>query len=144
MDFLKIKKIIEEKSLSFEEGFNEEEIKKAEEELKVCFPYEYKFLLSNFGYLTFIGFEIFALGEDEKISCVSKTLFWREYGLPKDFIVISDSGSEWLECLDTGVDSNETNPVVAWYKFGEEAEPEAENLYEYISKQVSLYGDDVE
>jgi hypothetical protein len=85
-----------------------------ENQLMNVLPNSYKWFLENFGHGGIYGVEILGNGLAEKPSCLSATENWREFGLPGYLVVIEDSGTDYIYCLDTSRIKNEECPVVDW------------------------------
>ncbi|WP_308636284.1 SMI1/KNR4 family protein [Paenibacillus silvisoli] len=134
----RIKAIIENNDVYTLSGTGEETIRDIEAKLCVKLPNSYKWILRNYGYVGFEGFEIDGIGlNDEQIS-VQKTQDWKLYGLPNGYVVISESGTDWIYCLDTDQMVDGECPIVAWGQGQSNGEIEAKNLYYFIERQVEI------
>lgn len=82
--------------------------------LSLKIPESYKWFLEMYGHGGVTGLEINGNGLANVPSCVSASLNWREFGLPEYLLVIEDSGSDFIFCLDTSRMVNGECPVVDW------------------------------
>jgi hypothetical protein len=70
--------------------------------------------LKKYGLAVLPGFIILGNGLSAAPACIESTQDWRNYGLPKQFVVVEDDGTDWIYCLDTSrIDNNEC-PVIDW------------------------------
>ena len=132
----KIKELIEEKSVHKLERSSRDNAKEIEKRLNVVLPESYKWLVNEYGSVSFFGFEIDGIGLNDVLISVQNTENWRSYGLPQGYVVIYEPGAEWIHCLDTNRLENGECPVVAWYQGQDEGEEEAPNLYSFIVGQI--------
>lgn len=93
---------------------DDKRIEQIEEMLNLTLPDSFRWFLSEFGHGGIFGVEILGSGLAEIPSCVSATYDWRGFGLPSNLIVVEDSGSDWLYCLDTSRMIGNECPVVDW------------------------------
>lgn len=119
-------------------GTSEEKIKEIESTLNVTLPDSYKWLLKEYGYVSFEGLEIDGIGLNDVLKCVDNTLDWKEYDIPEGYVMIFEPGADWVYCLDTKQMLNGECPVVAWCQGQDKGDKEADNLYEFIIQQLEL------
>ena len=85
-----------------------------ENQLILSLPNSYKWFLGTYGHGGINGVEILGNGLAVKASCVRATQNWRELGLPICLVVIEDSGTDYIYCLDTSRMNHGECPVVDW------------------------------
>lgn len=111
----KITEMIENNKEVFEEAFlrrfpTEEELADAEQVLGLEIPEEYIWFLKSYGHGGFF-FEFLGYGLNGNPMFVKKTLHEREFGLPKELLVIEDC-DEYVRCIDTI-----SKEIVSWSKY---------------------------
>ncbi|OJX39885.1 MAG: hypothetical protein BGO78_14010 [Chloroflexi bacterium 44-23] len=89
-------------------------VAKIESMLSVKLPNSYIWFLKHYGHGGVPGVEILGNGLAEIPSCVRASFFWQKNGLPTNFVVIEDSGADYVVCLDTSRVKNGECPVVDW------------------------------
>lgn len=109
---------------------SEERINCIEKELNVSFLEEYKAFLKKYGLMIGYGVEILGCGKSIEASVVKETKRYREFGLPRDFIIIS-SADEWVYCLDLI-----GGEVFSWDKNNKKPKKVADNFEEYICNEI--------
>ena len=110
----KIVGLIESNKEVFEDAFlmrfaTEEELSDAENALGISIPEEYVWFLKTYGHGGFF-FEFLGYGLNGNALFVKKTLHEREFGLPKELLVIEDC-DEYVHCIDTN-----SHTIVSWSK----------------------------
>lgn len=100
-------------SSMFTGGVDTNKIYYIENELNVKLPNSYKWFLKTFGYGFIYGIEILGYGKSTPPLVVTKTLDYRKYGLPNEYVVIEDC-DEFIYCLDTSKMENNECPVISW------------------------------
>ena len=113
-DIIKIIKEDTSDSSMFTGGVDTDKIYYIENELDVKLPNSYKWFLKTFGYGFIYGIEILGYGKFTPPLVVTKTLDYRKYGLPNEYVVIEDC-DEFIYCLDTSKMENNECPVISWY-----------------------------
>lgn len=132
----KIKKLIETNEEVFEGAFlmrvpTEEEIVAAESALGLKIPDEYIWFLQTYGHGGFF-FEFLGYGLNGKALFVEKTLYEREYGLPKELIVIENL-DEYVRCIDTN-----SGKIVSWSKHDKDGVIlEADDFYSHFIEEIN-------
>ena len=86
----------------------EEKIKAAEKELAISIPKQYMDFLFNYGHGGIGGIEIIGVGKTGRLLFAEETEKYRQYGLPKNLLVVEDC-DEWVYCIDCT-----TGKVVSW------------------------------
>jgi hypothetical protein len=96
-------------------------IKSAENHLGVLFPKSYKEFLSQYGFISLGGCEIFGIIDSDFINSEVPDAVWlamdnrKNFNFPKYLIPIYDVGEGTTYCLDTSQMNEEGEcPVVAW------------------------------
>lgn len=112
-DIIKIIKEDTSDSSMFTGGVDTDKIYYIENELDVKLPNSYKWFLKTFGYGFIYGIEILGYGKSTPPLVVTKTLDYRKYGLPNEYVVIEDC-DEFIYCLDTSKMENNECPVISW------------------------------
>lgn len=112
-DIIKIIKEDTSDSSMFTGGVDTDKIYYIENELDVKLPNSYKWFLKTFGYGFIYGIEILGYGKFTPPLVVTKTLDYRKYGLPNEYVVIEDC-DEFIYCLDTSKMENNECPVISW------------------------------
>ncbi len=133
-----LRSLIENRSVHKLNGTSEEKINEIESTLTVIWPDSYKWLLEEYGSVSFEGLDIDGTGLNDMLICVDNTLDWKEYEIPDGYVVIFKPGADWVYCLDTKQMCNGECPVVAWYQGQDKGEREADNLYKFIIQQLEL------
>ena len=85
-----------------------QEIKAAERKLAISIPKQYVDFLFNYGHGGIGGVEVIGMGKTGMMLFVEETEKYRQYGLPKNFLVVEDC-DEWVYCIDCN-----TGKVVSW------------------------------
>lgn len=88
----------------------DEELADAEKTLEFSIPEEYVWFLKTYGHGGFF-FEFLGYSLNGKAFFVDKTLREREFGLPKQLLVIEDC-DEYVRCIDTN-----SKEIVSWSKY---------------------------
>jgi len=88
---------------------SDDDIKKAETTLKVCFPTEYKEFIKKYGSGGICGVDILGVEGADYASVVESTEHQRRFGLPNKYIVI-ENVDEFVYCLNTVEEFN----VIRW------------------------------
>lgn len=132
----KLKELIEGNSIHKLCGATEVAIKKIEDQLNVVLPQSYKWLIREYGSVSFDGFEINGTGMNNSLICVQSTNSWKDFDIPDGYVVIYEPGADWIYCLDTNQMKDGECPIVAWYQGQTIGEQEAENLYQFILSQI--------
>lgn len=132
----KLKELIEKESVHKLKRSSRDNAKEIEKHLNVVLPDSYKWLVNEYGSVSFFGFEIDGTGLNDVLICVQNTNNWRGYGLPLGYVVFYEPGADWIYCLDTIRMEKGECPVVAWYQGQSEGEKEADNLYLFIVNQM--------
>lgn len=128
--------ITENKNKAFFVGkADENRVRVIEESLNVSLPDSYKWFLKEFGHGGFNGVEILGSGKAAVPSCVRETEDWRDYGLPDDYVVIENSGTGWIYCLDTSQLSNGECPVIMWSQYDGIIDHSIGNFYNFLVNQ---------
>lgn len=110
----KITEIIESNEEVFEDAFlmkfpTDDELADAEKVLGFKIPEEYIWFLKTYGHGGFF-FGFLGYGLNGNAVFVNKTLHEREFGLPKEMLVIEDC-DEYVHCIDTI-----SKEIVSWSK----------------------------
>lgn len=132
----KIIELIESNEEVFEDAFlmrfpTEEELMEAENALGIKIPEEYVWFLKTYGHGGFF-FEFLGYGLNGNAIFVKKTLSEREYGLPKELLVIEDC-DEYVCCIDTV-----SGEIVSWSKYDNDGVIKvADNFYEHFLDNVN-------
>lgn len=112
----KLKELVDTKSVHKLDGATEENVIEIENKLNVVLPDSYKWIVKEYGSVSFQGLEIDGIGLDNVLICVNNTDDWKRFGIPHGYVVIFEPGADWIYCLDTTHMKNGECPVVAWYK----------------------------
>lgn len=80
----------------------------AEKELHITLPKQYVDFLTCYGHGGIGGVEVIGIGRTGKPLFVEETQKYREYGLPKNYLVIENC-DEWVYCIDST-----SQKVVSW------------------------------
>ena len=127
----KIAELIKNNGEVFEDAFlmrfpTDEELADTEKELGFAIPEEYVWFLKTYGHGGFF-FEFLGYGLNGKAIFVAKTLYEREFGLPKELLVIENC-DEYVCCID--INSKE---IVSWSKHDSDGIIKvADSFYEYF------------
>ncbi|WP_432291347.1 SMI1/KNR4 family protein [Olsenella uli] len=100
-------------------------IEAAQGKLGIVLPGQYVDYLKTFGHGGIGGVEILGFGFDGSAMFIDDTLEYREFGLPKNLVVV-ENVDEWLYCLDC-----DTGKVVPWCQ-GEEVRSATPNFDEFV------------
>lgn len=117
-------------------------IQKAEERLGLSFPMSYKEFLLKFGAMSFGAEEIYGIvREDFDNSRVPDAIWFtlverKQVNLPNHLLVIYDTGSEELYCLDFSRLNSESEPAVVVFVPGVDLEYQR---YEVISSDFGEF-----
>ncbi|MDR6883570.1 SMI1/KNR4 family protein [Bacillus sp. 3255] len=103
-----------------------------EERLNVSLSISYKWFLKEFGHGGFNGVEVLGSGLSVIPTCVIETEDWRNFELPQEYVVIENSGSGAIYCLDTSRMSNNECPVIMWTQYDGVIGPIFNNFYEFL------------
>ncbi|MGG3798565.1 SMI1/KNR4 family protein [Metabacillus fastidiosus] len=133
MDKQDIKKLImsHEEEFFFTGGIKEELVQEIEKELNVKLSESYKWFLSHYGYGGINGVLIQGVGLDKSLEVVDITRSLREYGLPRNLVVI-ENVDEYVYCLDTAQMNNNECPIVDWDQSTGIGKKQYNNLYSYL------------
>lgn len=104
--------------------------------LGVSLPESYKWFLTNFGLAILPGCLILGNGLDTIPACVRSTKDWREFGLPNNLVVIEDSGTDWVFCLDTSMMEHGECPVVDWEQNNTGTRVKYETFLKYFKERL--------
>ncbi len=108
----------------------DEELADAENVLGFQIPEEYVWFLKTFGHGGFF-FELLDYGLNGDAIFVTKTLREREFGLPKELLVIEDR-DEYVHCIDTI-----SKQIVSWSKYDNDGIIKvADNFYKYFLDNI--------
>ena len=121
----------EEEEFFFTGGVSVEYIREIEKELNTRLPESYKWFLGNYGHGGINGVLIQGVGLDKSLQVVNTTLSLREYGLPRNLVVI-ESMDEYVYCLDTTQMTNNDYPIVDWDQSIGIGKKQYDNLYNYL------------
>lgn len=135
-------KVCEEEGYTLEEVFdmpsnNELNVRRAEEELEICFPMDYRHFLIKYGsgglgYFDFMGVE-----EDKNVASftvVLLTIKYRNDGLKKNYVAIEYNG-DYITCIDC-----DNGRVVTWSWLGDKRVCNLkENFEEYFMEKLKDY-----
>jgi len=130
-----IVELIENNEEVFEDAFlmrfpTDEELAGAEKELGFAIPEEYVWFLKTYGHGGFF-FEFLGYGLNGKAIFVDKTLQEREFGLPKELLVIEDC-DEYVCCIDTN-----SKEIVSWSKHDSDGIIKvADSFYEHFLDNI--------
>lgn len=130
-----IVELIENNEEVFEDAFLmrfpiDEELAGAEKELGFAIPEEYVWFLKTYGHGGFF-FEFLGYGLNGKAIFVDKTLQEREFGLPKELLVIEDC-DEYVRCIDTN-----SKEIVSWSKHDSDGIIKvADSFYEHFLDNI--------
>lgn len=80
---------------------SDENVDRAEKELGIRFPSEYKEFVKKFGSGGICGVEVLGVEGKDYASVVESTERYRKMGLPKKYLVI-ENVDEFVYCLNTG------------------------------------------
>ena len=78
----------------------DDQINAAQVALSVTIPEQYVDFLRTYGHGGIGGIEIIGIGKTGNLLFVNVTRMYREYGLPKNLIVIENC-DEWIYCIDS-------------------------------------------
>lgn len=106
---------------------SEETIKKAENRLGVTFPPQYREYVKNYGAGGICGVRISGIEKENHASVVEDTESYREFGLPKKYIVI-ENVDEFIYCLSTV----EEYKVIRWDRTTKEEIKRYNTFGEYL------------
>ncbi|QHE52768.1 SMI1/KNR4 family protein [Pontibacillus sp. HMF3514] len=129
---IELKQLIESRSVHRLKGTSEVKVKEIEDKLNVTLPESYKWLLKEYGSVSFDGMDIDGVGLNDVHISLANTEDWQDYGIPGGYVVIFEPGADWVYCLDTENHKQGECPIVAWYQGQEIGDKEADNLYEFI------------
>lgn len=121
----------QEEDFFFTGGVTVKLIKEIEKELNTQLPKSYKWFLSHYGYGGINGVFIQGVGLDNSLQVVNSTRNLREYGLPRNLVVI-ESMDEYVYCLDTSQMTNNECPIIDWDQSVGIGEVQYDNLYSYL------------
>ncbi len=108
----------------------DEELADAENVLGLQIPEEYVWFLKTYGHGGFF-FELLGYGLNGDAIFVTKTLHEREFGLPKELLVIEDR-DEYVHCIDTI-----SKQIVSWSKYDNDGIIKvADNFYKYFLDNI--------
>lgn len=131
----KIIEMIENNEEVFEDAFlmrfpTDEELADAENALGLQIPEEYVWFLKTYGHGGFF-FELLGYGLNGNAIFVTKTLHEREFGLPKELLVIEDC-DEYVHCIDTI-----SKQIVSWSKYDNDGIIKvADDFYKYFLDNI--------
>jgi antitoxin YobK len=131
-----LRELIENKCVHKLSGTSLIKIRDIEDILNTTLPESYKWLLKEYGSVSFEGLDIDGVGLNDVLINVENTLGWQKYGIPDGYVVIFEPGADWIYCLDTNQMVDGESPVVAWYQGQDKGEMEAASLYEFIKQQI--------
>ena len=121
----------QEEEFFFTGGVTVKLIMKIEKELNTQLPESYKWFLRHYGYGGINGVFIQGVGLDNSLQVVNATRNLREYGLPKNLVVIENM-DEYVYCLDTSQMANNECPIIDWDQSIGIGEEQYDNLYSYL------------
>ena len=131
----KIIQLIENNEEVFEGAFlmrfpTDEELTDAEKKLGIAIPEEYVWFLKTYGHGGFF-FEFLGFGLNGSAIFVNKTIHEREFGLPKELLVIEDC-DEYVYCIDTV-----SREIVSWSKHDNDRVIKvADSFYEHFLDNI--------
>lgn len=120
---------------------DEKRILEIEGLLEVKLPNSYKWFLKEYGHGGINGFDILGNGLAPLPSCVRATLNWRKHGLPKNFVVLEDTETDWMYCIDTSKMENGECPVVDWGIFDGLTRTTYDTFFDYFIYMLEEYKD---
>lgn len=109
-------------------GCSETLIKKAEERLNLSFPKSYREFLRKFGAMSFGAEEFYGIvREDFDNSRIPDAIWYtlmerKEVNLPTHLVIVYDTGSEELFCLDFSKLNSESEPAIVVFVPGVDLE----------------------
>lgn len=106
-----------------------EMINEAEEKLGFAIPGQFLDWLNTYSHGGINGIEILGIGFDGSIVFLETTLRYREYGLPKNLLIVENC-DEWVYCLEA-----QTGEVVSWDPSGY-LKPEHPSFDEFILDEL--------
>lgn len=119
-------------------------IEDAENLLGIKFPRDYKFFLENYGCGNFGSEEFFGIVKGEPFaipSVIFATLGMRKIGLPDNYIVIWDAGTDEQFIIDTLQEKNGMAPILTWIGGisldQQELNVVADSFYDFFIKRAS-------
>ena len=132
-----------EEQCHFSEGASDDKITSAEEYLGLSFPESYKLFLKNYGAGNIAYYEIYGITkygsfEDAGVpNGIWLTMQERQsIDLPKELVIVYDTGMEFYFCLDTSQMKNGECPVVAiWNCSGGTKEVVYESFLEFLMEE---------
>lgn len=152
-EYLRAVSIIEQhpELCGFSGGVSEEVVNKAEETLEAIFPKSYRDFLLRFGAGNFGFVDIYGLIDDDFYNSGIPDAVWytlqlrEEVNLPKNLVVIHDTGGGELFCLDTSA----PNVRVVAYAIGYDLEVQtyeiiANGFGEFLLNRVEFVLEEVE
>ena len=116
---------------------SDDRVLQIESELGVKLPNSYIAFLKECGHAVLPGYIILGNGLALIPSCVRATMEWRSFGLPNPYLVIEESGLDWIFCLDTSQIEEEECPVLLWEKGMDCGEKWYKSFYDYIEDIIS-------
>ena len=122
-------------NLMFENAFlmrfpTAEELSEAKERLGFAIPEEYAWFLKTFGHGG-VFFEFLGYGINGNALLVEKTLYERQFGLPKELLVIENC-DEYVVCIDSL-----NGRVVSWSKHDKDGViAVADDFYQYFMDRI--------
>ncbi len=130
-------------------GCSEDLIKKAEEKLNLNFSKIYKEFLLNFGAMSFGAEEFYGIvREDFDNSRIPDAIWYtlkerKEVLIPNHLLIVYDTGSEELFCLDFNKLTSENEPAVVVFIPGVDLEYQtyeiiAEDFGEFLLQRVKI------
>ena len=131
----KVRELIENNKEVFEYAFlmrfpTAEELSEAKNRLGFAIPDEYAWFLKTFGHGGFF-FEFLGYGINGNALLVEKTLYERQFGLPKELLVIENC-DEYVVCIDSS-----NGRVVSWSKHYKEGMiVVANDFYQYFMDRI--------
>jgi hypothetical protein len=131
-----------EESINCIGGCSESLIKKAEERLKLSFPKSYREFLLKFGAMSFGAEEFYGIVRENFDNSRIPDAIWytlmerKEVNLPTHLLVVYDTGSEELFCLDFHNLNSEGEPAVVVFVPGVDLEYQK---YEVISRDFGEF-----
>lgn len=90
----------------------------------------YKAFLQQFGHGGIGGIEVLGIGKNNKMIFVETTVFYRNYNLPLDLIVIENC-DEWLYCINS-----KNGKVVLWSNGCEEVDAAYNDFDKYLEDRI--------
>ena len=125
----------------FENGATEEDVRLAEDLLKIKFPSSYKKFLIKFGVGDFNGREFYGIVPGHVPGESAPSAIWftiserQENGLPNSMVVVASTGYGGLYCLDTSESSGGKAPVWIWDK--RKIEKVAEDFSDFLLEEIT-------